>query len=88
MKKINGHEIIQLFEQFSPKQYAMEGDRIGLQIGRLNKPVHRVMIALDVLEEVVDEAIEKEGGSYYCTPSTHLSSSKEYYDGSNAWKND
>src|SRR4051812_10593772 len=38
----------------------MEGDRIGLQIGRLNKPVHRVMIALDVLEEVVDEAIEKE----------------------------
>jgi dinuclear metal center YbgI/SA1388 family protein len=60
MKKINGHEIIQLFEQFSPKQYAMEGDRIGLQIGRLNKPVHRVMIALDVLEEVVDEAIEKE----------------------------
>ena len=60
MKKINGYEIIQLFEQFSPKQYAMEGDRIGLQIGRLNKPVHRVMIALDVLEEVVDEAIEKE----------------------------
>ena len=60
MKKINGHEIIQLFEQFSPKQYAMEGDRIGLQIGRLNKPVHRVMTALDVLEEVVDEAIEKE----------------------------
>lgn len=60
MKKVNGHEIIQLFEQFSPKQYAMEGDRIGLQIGRLNKPVHRVMIALDVLEEVVDEAIEKE----------------------------
>ena len=60
MKKINGHEIIQLFEQFSPKQYAMEGDKIGLQIGRLNKPVHRVMIALDVLEEVVDEAIEKE----------------------------
>ena len=60
MKKVNGHEIIQLFEQFSPKQYAMEGDRIGLQIGRLNKPVYRVMIALDVLEEVVDEAIEKE----------------------------
>jgi dinuclear metal center YbgI/SA1388 family protein len=59
LKKINGHEIIQLFEQFSPKQYAMEGDKIGLQIGRLNKPVQRVLIALDVLENVVDEAIEK-----------------------------
>lgn len=59
MKIANGHEIIQLFEQFSPKALAMEGDKIGLQIGRLNKKVERVMIALDVLEEVIDEAIEK-----------------------------
>ncbi|MBU8879415.1 Nif3-like dinuclear metal center hexameric protein [Bacillus sp. FJAT-29790] len=59
MKRVNGHEIIQLFEQFSPKSYAMDGDKIGLQIGRLNKSVDNVMIALDVLEEVVDEAIEK-----------------------------
>jgi dinuclear metal center YbgI/SA1388 family protein len=59
MKKANGHEIIQLFEQFAPKGLAMEGDKIGLQIGRLNKKVDKVMIALDVLEEVIDEAIEK-----------------------------
>lgn len=58
-KKVNGHEIIQLFEQFAPKHFAMEGDKIGLQIGRLNKQINRVMIALDVLEEVVDEAIAK-----------------------------
>jgi dinuclear metal center YbgI/SA1388 family protein len=60
MKKANGYEIIQLFEQFSPKGLAMEGDKIGLQIGRLNKKVERVMIALDVLENVIDEAIEKD----------------------------
>lgn len=59
MKNPNGHEIIQLFEQFSPKSLAMEGDKIGLQVGRLNKKVDRVMIALDVLEDVIDEAIEK-----------------------------
>lgn len=59
MKKVNGHEIIQVFEQFSPKGYAMEGDKIGLQVGRLNGKVDRVMIALDVLDEVIDEAIEK-----------------------------
>lgn len=59
MKKVNGYEVIQLFEQFSPQRYAMEGDKIGLQVGRLNKPVENVMIALDVLEEVVDEAIQK-----------------------------
>ncbi|MCR2820416.1 Nif3-like dinuclear metal center hexameric protein [Lederbergia panacisoli] len=59
MKKINGYELIQLFEEFAPKEYAMEGDPIGLQIGTLNKTIHNVMIALDVLEDVVQEAIEK-----------------------------
>ncbi|MBU8916476.1 Nif3-like dinuclear metal center hexameric protein [Bacillus sp. FJAT-29953] len=59
MKKANGHEIIQLFEKFAPKSLAMEGDKIGLQIGRLNQKVERVMIALDILDSVIDEAIEK-----------------------------
>ncbi|CAH2715424.1 GTP cyclohydrolase 1 type 2 [Neobacillus rhizosphaerae] len=59
MKNPNGYEVIQLFEQFSPKGLAMEGDKIGLQIGRLNQKVERIMIALDVLENVIDEAIEK-----------------------------
>ncbi|RFU65733.1 Nif3-like dinuclear metal center hexameric protein [Peribacillus glennii] len=59
MKVPNGAEIIGLFESFSPRGYAMEGDPVGLQIGRLNTPVSKVMIALDVLEEVVDEAIQK-----------------------------
>lgn len=60
MKKVNGHEIIRLFEQFSPQKYAMEGDKIGLQIGRLNNQVERVLVTLDVTEEVVDEAITKD----------------------------
>ncbi|MGM9927941.1 MAG: Nif3-like dinuclear metal center hexameric protein [Bacillus sp. (in: firmicutes)] len=61
MSKIpNGFEVIGAFEQFSPKKLAMEGDKIGLQIGTLNKPVSKVMVALDVLEEVVDEAIAKQ----------------------------
>mgnify|MGYP005842021751 CR=1 FL=1 len=59
MSKIpNGFEIIHIFEQFSPEDLALEGDKVGLQIGTLNKPIKNVMIALDVLEEVVDEAIE------------------------------
>ncbi|WP_042355026.1 Nif3-like dinuclear metal center hexameric protein [Bacillus rubiinfantis] len=60
MKTPNGYEIIGLLEQFAPKTLAMEGDKIGLQIGRLNKKVTRVMVALDVLENVIDEAIENE----------------------------
>ncbi|MGP7819064.1 Nif3-like dinuclear metal center hexameric protein [Niallia sp. 01092] len=59
MKQINGYEIISLFEQYSPKAYAMEGDKIGLQVGDLSRPVKNVMVALDVLDEVVEEAIAK-----------------------------
>ena len=77
MKTANGYQIIELFEQFSPKNYAMEGDPIGLHIGSLHKPVSKVMIALDVLEEVVDEAIENGVESDYCSSSFDLSSFKE-----------
>ncbi|ANC77900.1 Nif3-like dinuclear metal center hexameric protein [Fictibacillus phosphorivorans] len=57
-KCANGQYIISLLESFAPKKMAVEGDPIGLQVGSLNKPVQKVMIALDVLESVVDEAIE------------------------------
>ncbi|WP_114570398.1 Nif3-like dinuclear metal center hexameric protein [Exiguobacterium flavidum] len=56
----NGQRVIELFESFAPKRLALEGDPVGLQIGSLNKEVKRIMITLDVLETVVDEAIEKE----------------------------
>jgi dinuclear metal center YbgI/SA1388 family protein len=59
-KMANGQFIISLLESFAPKKLAVEGDPIGLQVGSLNKPVHKVMIALDVLESVVDEAIQEE----------------------------
>ncbi|WP_409289321.1 Nif3-like dinuclear metal center hexameric protein [Peribacillus sp. SCS-37] len=62
MKQANGHEVISLFEQFSPKHLAMDGDPIGLQIGRLNKSLDKVLIALDVTDEVVEEAISAGAG--------------------------
>lgn len=59
MKAVNGNEIIQLFEAWSPKKYAcMPNDPIGLAIGTLNKPVTKVLVTLDVTHEVVDEAID------------------------------
>lgn len=58
MKTVNGHEIIQLFESWSPKKYAcMPNDPIGLAIGTLNKQVSKVLVTLDVTHAVVDEAI-------------------------------
>lgn len=59
---VNGQTIIQWFEQFSPKHLAVEGDKIGLQLGTLQKTISKVMVTLDVTEEVVEEAIKKDVG--------------------------
>lgn len=59
MKVANGYEYIAILEKIAPKKLAMEGDPIGLQVGDLSRKVRKVMFTLDVLEEVVDEAIEK-----------------------------
>ncbi|MET1013627.1 MAG: Nif3-like dinuclear metal center hexameric protein [Paenisporosarcina sp.] len=59
MKKANGHELIQLFESWSPKSFALDEDPIGLQIGQLNRTVHQVLVTLDVTPDVVQEAIDK-----------------------------
>ncbi|MUT66692.1 Nif3-like dinuclear metal center hexameric protein [Paenibacillus sp. NEAU-GSW1] len=53
----NGQTVIQLMEQLAPKHYAVENDKIGLQLGTLNKQIKKVIVALDVTDEVVDEAI-------------------------------
>lgn len=59
-KFANGQTIIQAFESWSPKSLAVEGDKIGLQIGTLNKPIKKIMVVLDLLDTVVDEAIRED----------------------------
>lgn len=52
--------IFHLLEQWAPKKMAYDWDNVGLQVGSYTKPVKKIMVTLDVLESVVDEAIEKE----------------------------
>jgi dinuclear metal center YbgI/SA1388 family protein len=52
-----GQTVIQLFEEWAPKHIAMPDDKIGLQLGTLQKDITGVLTALDVTEAVVDEAI-------------------------------
>lgn len=57
---ITGQQLINRFEEeFAPKKLAFPKDKIGLLIGSLSQPVKRVMVTLDVLENVADEAISK-----------------------------
>jgi len=54
-----GETIIQWIDNYAPKKLALPDDKIGLQVGRLNKEVRKIMLTLDVLDNVVDEAIEQ-----------------------------
>ncbi len=56
---IKGQTFIDRFEAYCPQWLAETGDPVGLHVGTLNKPIERVMMALDVRPEVVTEAIEK-----------------------------
>ena len=51
-------EIIKEIEARYPKHYAMEWDNVGLQVGRSDKEVKRIYLALDATDEVIEEAAD------------------------------
>jgi dinuclear metal center YbgI/SA1388 family protein len=51
-------DVIDHIEAFSPLAYAEEFDNVGLLVGNKNNKITGVLVTLDTLESVVDEAIE------------------------------
>ncbi|MBS4028717.1 MAG: Nif3-like dinuclear metal center hexameric protein [Ignavibacteriales bacterium] len=52
-------DIAQQLESWAPKDLAWEKDNVGLQVGDANIPVERILVALDVTENILSEAREK-----------------------------
>src|SRR5690625_5594107 len=52
--------VFQLMEKWAPKNLAFDWDPIGLQVGLQNDETKNILVMLDVLENVVDEAIEND----------------------------
>jgi dinuclear metal center YbgI/SA1388 family protein len=52
-------DIMNQLEELAPLAYAEDFDNVGLLVGNKNSEVSGVLITLDTLETVVDEAIEK-----------------------------
>ena len=50
-------EIIAVIECTYPKHAALEWDNVGLLVGRTEKEVKKIYVALDATDEVIDEAI-------------------------------
>ncbi|MCL6605748.1 MAG: Nif3-like dinuclear metal center hexameric protein [Paenibacillus sp.] len=54
---VKGQTIIQYMEQLAPKHLAEDWDKVGLQLGTLQKEITNVLVALDVNDAVVEEAM-------------------------------
>jgi dinuclear metal center YbgI/SA1388 family protein len=52
-------DIISIANQLAPEKLAYDWDNVGLQVGYAEQTVERVLITLDITEDVVDEALEK-----------------------------
>ncbi|WP_419212332.1 Nif3-like dinuclear metal center hexameric protein [Maribacter sp. X9] len=51
-------EVTDILEEFAPLTYAEDFDNVGLLIGNATTEVDGILVTLDTLENVVDEAIE------------------------------
>lgn len=52
-------DIIIKLEELSPKHYACDWDNVGLMLGSEEKDVKKVMVVVDLHEELVDRAIKE-----------------------------
>lgn len=52
-------DIMNIMEKIAPKELAENWDNVGLMVGNENQEVRKILIALDGIEEVLEEAIEK-----------------------------
>lgn len=52
-------ELLDNLDELCPAEFAMDWDNSGLQTGRPDRPVRRVLIALDATSEVVDMAVRE-----------------------------
>ncbi len=53
------NDITKILEELSPLSYAEDFDNVGLLVGDSNQQVNGILVTLDTLENVVDEAISK-----------------------------
>ncbi|ADL12235.1 Nif3-like dinuclear metal center hexameric protein [Acetohalobium arabaticum] len=52
-------QIIQLMEEIASEELALEWDNVGLQIGSYSQQVDKVLVTLDVIPAIMEEAVEK-----------------------------
>lgn len=51
-------KLLEIVEKLLPSSSAMEGDKLGLQINPENRDILKLLVTLEITEEVINEAIE------------------------------
>ena len=51
-------EVIKYLDECSPSHFAYEWDNVGLLVGRRDREVKRIMVALDASSEVIERAVQ------------------------------
>ena len=74
-------EIIQLLEKKAPIEYAMDWDHVGLLVGRRDKEVHKLMLVVDVTEEIVDAAVAQNVDMIVSRSWLWRNNRKSWYEG-------
>ena len=59
-RKITYHDLQEFLNKLYPADLAEEWDKVGSHFGQASSQVHRIMTALDVRPEVVEEAISRD----------------------------
>ncbi|MCT4621872.1 MAG: Nif3-like dinuclear metal center hexameric protein [Marinisporobacter sp.] len=58
--------VLKLVEDIAPSYLAENWDNVGLQIGNEHKEIHRILVALEVTDSIIDEAISKKVDMIIC----------------------
>lgn len=53
------NEVVELLDELMPPRLAEEWDNVGLMIGRRGKSVRKILLALDLTKDVVEQAVTK-----------------------------
>ena len=65
-------EIIDVIEGTYPKEAALAWDNVGLLVGRTEKEVKRIYVALDATDEIIEAAIRGNADMLVTSSSTYF----------------
>ena len=57
--------VVELLNRLAPETLACEWDNVGLTVGRFDKNVSKILVALEVTNDVVNKAIEEQADDHY-----------------------